>query len=252
PNKGQHSESVRLAEEVAEAEAIVATQDSLALVERKSSRERRAEQRTARHQRDRQRRHRARQDRARIRDERRTETHTRKLASGETRDERWHVSALQQRQRLTSPDARLARLARRSVLVKRFLISLVVLGMTWAGINVQHNLVPSGNMTEPLYWISYGVELLISGCLVVVMLTASTFAEFGRPLKRGSAIAVEIVLLLVSAGLNSGSHIGAGDYGTAVEYAIPSIMVGVILWLDGWTSPRFGELLPEIAPAERD
>src|SRR5699024_10655624 len=56
PNKGQHSESVRLAEEVAEAEAIVATQDSLALVERKSSRERRAEQRTARHQRDRQRR----------------------------------------------------------------------------------------------------------------------------------------------------------------------------------------------------
>ncbi|QIS10624.1 hypothetical protein [Nocardia arthritidis] len=113
-----------------------------------------------------------------------TETRDRKTADAITReaerDARWHRRALAARRRAASADARLAQLYRRAEWSSRALIGVVVLGMVWAGVNVQHNLVPNSDMTNPLYWLSYGIEAMISIPLITVMVVATTAARWGR------------------------------------------------------------------------
>ncbi len=166
-------------------------------------------------------------------------------------DARWHRRALAARRRVSNPDARLAQLYRRAEWSSRALIGVVVLGMLWAGVNVQHNLVPSGDMSDPLYWLSYGFEAMISIPIITIMVVATTAARWGREIARGKVVFLEAALLGVTIALNAGPHLVAGALARAAESAVAPVMVGVVIWLHAWVSARYAQLIDAI-PVEND
>ncbi|WP_225729962.1 MULTISPECIES: hypothetical protein [unclassified Nocardia] len=181
--------------------------------------------------------------------DRRTARHIERAAD---EDARWHRRALAARRRAASQDARLAQLYRRAEWSARALIGVVVLGMVWAGVNVQHNLVPSGDMTDPLYWLSYGIEAMISIPIITIMVVATTAARWGRDLDRGKVVFFETALLGTTIALNAGPHLAAGEWGRAAEYAIAPIMVGVVIWLHAWVSARYAMLIDGVPVTSDD
>lgn len=172
------------------------------------------------------------------------------IARADDEDGHWHRRALAAQRRVTSPHARLAMLHRRSEWSSRALVGVVLIGMTWAALNVQHNLVPDGNMANPLFWLSFGVEAMISIPLVVIMLVATTAATWGREIKRHKIIAFELGLLAATVGLNVGPHLAQRHYINGAEYAVAPVMVGVVIWLHAWVSTQYANLIAEAAVPE--
>ncbi|WP_208643947.1 hypothetical protein [Nocardia neocaledoniensis] len=115
--------------------------------------------------------------------------------------------------------------------------------------NVQHNLVPSGDMSDPLYWLSFGIEAMISIPIITIMVAATTAARWGRELERGKVLVFELALLGTTVALNAGPHLAAGAWGRAAEFSIAPVMVGVVIWLHAWVSARYA-LLIESASVE--
>jgi hypothetical protein len=174
------------------------------------------------------------------------------LRRADEADARWHRRALAARRRVSSPDARLAQLYRRAEWSSRALIGVVVLGMVWAGVNVQHNLVPSGDMADPLYWLSYGFEAMISIPIITIMVVATTAARWGREIARGKVVFLEAALLGTTIALNAGPHLAAHAPARAAEAAVAPVMVGVVIWLHAWTSARYAHLIDAIPVDHRD
>lgn len=172
-------------------------------------------------------------------------------AREEARDGRWHRRAVAKRRRLASPDARLAMLYRRSELIGRALLVTVIIGMIWSGFNVQANLVPDGDMSNPLYWLSFGLEAMISVPLIAIMLTTTDASREGREQQRGRVIAAELALLALTITLNTGTHLGAGDYGMAAKFGIAPVMVGVMIWVHSWVSERYSDMILHATPDEQ-
>ncbi|MBF6192843.1 hypothetical protein U3653_17285 [Nocardia sp. CDC186] len=253
PSNGS-SEIAALAQQVETARGKLPLQLDPALLEVLSEREIAAERELAEWIRARRREQRRRAIEAELATERRDRKSAAALRRAEEADARWHRRALAARRRASSQDARLAQLYRRAEWSSRALIAVVVLGMVWAGVNVQHNLVPSGDMSDPLYWLSYGIEAMISIPVITIMVAATTAARWGRELARGKVIFFEAALLGTTVALNTGPHLAAGDLGRAAEYAIAPVMVGVVIWLHAWVSARYAVLIdgaPVIDPDPR-
>ncbi|MBF4995661.1 hypothetical protein IRT45_00655 [Nocardia sp. BSTN01] len=174
------------------------------------------------------------------------------LRRADDADARWHRRARAARMRVSNSDARLAQLFRRAEWSSRALIGVVVLGMVWAGVNVQHNLVPSGDMSDPLYWLSYGFEAMISIPIITIMVVATTAARWGRDIDRGKVVFLETALLGVTIALNAGPHLVAGAPARAAEAAVAPVMVGVVIWLHAWVSARYAQLIDDIPMEDID
>lgn len=241
-----HSEIAALAQQVATAREKLPLQHDTALVEVLSDAEIAAERELAEWIRAQRRGQRKRAVRAELSAERRDRRAAARLRRAEEADARWHRKALAARRRVANQDARLAQLYRRAEWSSRALIGVVVLGMVWAGVNVQRNLVPDGDMGNPLYWLSYGIEAMISIPIIVIMVTATTAARWGRELPRGKVIFFEVALLGTTIALNCGPHLAAGNLGRAAEYAIAPAMVGVVIWLHAWVAARYAHLIDSI------
>lgn len=254
------SEIAALAERVANARGRLPLQDDAALVQVLSDAEIDAERELAQWVRAQRRGQRKRAVEDELTAEKRSRRTTAAIQRADDADARWHRRALAARRRVSNQDARLAQLYRRAEWSSRALIAVVVLGMVWAGVNVQHNLVPSGNMADPLYWLSYGIEAMISIPIITIMVAATTAARWGRELDRGKVVFFETALLGTTVALNAGPHLAAGAFGQAAEYAIAPVMVGVVIWLHAWVSARYALLIdgvplvddePEVPPRHR-
>nr|WP_288048795.1 hypothetical protein [Nocardia sp.] len=240
------SEIAALADRVATARGMLPLQHDAALVEVLSDAEIVAERELAewiRAQRRGQRRRAVQDELAAEKRDRRTST---SIQRADEADARWHRRALAARRRVANQDARLAQLYRRAEWSSRVLIGVVVLGMVWAGVNVQHNLVPSGDMSDPLYWLSYGIEAMISIPIITIMVVATTAASWGRELPRGKVVVFETALLGTTVALNTGPHLAAGHWGKAAEFAIAPVMVGVVIWLHAWVATRYAQLIDSV------
>ncbi|WP_433195656.1 hypothetical protein ACQP1G_42000 [Nocardia sp. CA-107356] len=237
------SEIAALAERVANARGRLPLQDDAALVQVLSDAEIDAERELAQWVRAQRRGQRKRAVQDELTAEKRDRRTTTAIQRADDADARWHRRALAARRRVSNQDARLAQLYRRAEWSSRALIAVVVLGMVWAGVNVQHNLVPSGNMSDPLYWLSYGIEAMISIPIITIMVAATTAARWGRELDRGKVVFFETALLGTTIALNAGPHLAAGSFGQAAEYAIAPVMVGVVIWLHAWVSARYALLI---------
>ncbi|MGW5450506.1 hypothetical protein [Nocardia sp. NPDC003979] len=237
------TEITALAKQVATARGKLPLQHDTALYDALSEAEIRAERELAewiRAQRRKQRRRAVADELAADKRDRRTGALIRRTDEA---DARWHRKALAARRRVSSADARLAQLYRRAEWSSRALIGVVLLGMVWAGVNVQHNLVPSGDMSDPLYWLSFGIEAMISIPIIVIMIAATTAARWGRELERGKVIVFELALLGTTVALNAGPHLASGAWGRAAEFSIAPVMVGVVIWLHAWVSARYAMLI---------
>ncbi|WP_316573511.1 hypothetical protein [Nocardia canadensis] len=238
-----NTEITALAQQVATARGKLPLQHDTALYDALSDAEIRAERELAewiRAQRRKQRRRAVADELAAEQRDRRTGALIRRADEA---DARWHRKALAARRRVSSADARLAQLYRRAEWSSRALIGVVILGMVWAGVNVQHNLVPSGDMSDPLYWLSFGIEAMISIPIITIMVAATTAARWGRELERGKVLVFELALLGTTVALNAGPHLASGSFGRAAEYAIAPVMVGVVIWLHAWVSARYALLI---------
>lgn len=246
------SEIAALAQQVETARGKLPLQYDSALLEVLSEREIAAERELAEWIRAQRRKQRRREIEAELAAEQRDRKSAAVLRRTDEADARWHRRALAARRRVSSEDARLAQLYRRAEWSSRALIAVVVLGMVWAGVNVQHNLVPSGDMSDPLYWLSYGIEAMISIPIIIIMVAATTAARWGRELARGKVIFFEAALLGTTVALNTGPHLAAGDLARAAEYAIAPVMVGVVIWLHAWVSARYAVLIDGAPVVDRD
>ncbi|WP_406270208.1 hypothetical protein OH799_28270 [Nocardia sp. NBC_00881] len=246
------SEIAALAQQVETARGKLPLQHDPALLQVLSEREIAAERELAEWIRAQRRKQRRTEIEAELAAEKRDRKSAAALRRSDDADARWHRRALAARRRVSSEDARLAQLYRRAEWSSRALIAVVVLGMVWAGVNVQHNLVPSGDMSDPLYWLSYGIEAMISIPIITIMVAATTAARWGRELARGKVIFFETALLGTTIALNAGPHLAAGDLGRAAEYAIAPVMVGVVIWLHAWVSARYAVLIDGAPVVERD
>ncbi|WP_433523198.1 hypothetical protein ACQPZ2_40500 [Nocardia pseudovaccinii] len=244
------SEIAALAERVANARGRLPLQDDAALVQALSDDEIDAERELAQWVRAQRRGQRKRAVQDELTAEKRNRRTMSAIQRADDADARWHRRALAARRRVSNQDARLAQLYRRAEWSSRALIAVVVLGMVWAGVNVQHNLVPSGNMADPLYWLSYGIEAMISIPIITIMVAATTAARWGRELDRGKVVFFETALLGTTIALNAGPHLAAGSFGQAAEYAIAPVMVGVVIWLHAWVSARYALLIDGVPMVE--
>lgn len=164
----------------------------------------------------------------------------------------WRRRAAHAAERLTSHDMRLAQLARQLTWTRRVLIALMAVGMAWSAVNVQNNLVPSGDSSQPLFWVSYGVEALVSGCLIVLLMTSATLESWGyrQPRTRLSGYSLEGLLVLVSLGLNIGTPLARGDVWLALEYAVAPVMVGALVWTYNYATGALSRVLAEQVQAD--
>jgi|GEM_PF-3407940 len=249
PSSASDTEVAALAHRVATARGKLPLQSDPALFAELSEAEITAERELAEWMRKQRRQQRRRSVTAELAAEKRDRRVALALHRADDADTRWHRRALAARRRVSNPDARLAQLYRRAEWSSRALIGVVVLGMLWAGVNVQHNLVPSGDMTDPLYWLSYGFEAMISIPIITIMVVATTAARWGREIARGKVVFLETALLGVTIALNAGPHLAAGALARAAEAAVAPVMVGVVIWLHAWVSARYAQLI-EAIPAE--
>ncbi|ATL65688.1 hypothetical protein [Nocardia terpenica] len=246
-----NTEIAALAQRVATARGKLPLQTDPALLEELSEAEIAAERDLAEWIRAQRRRQRRRAVAAELSAERRDRRVARALRRADDADARWHRRALAARRRVSSPDARLAQLYRRAEWSSRALIGVVVLGMVWAGVNVQHNLVPSGDMSDPLYWLSYGFEAMISIPIITIMVVATTAARWGREIARGKVVFLETALLGVTIALNAGPHLVSHAPARAAEAAVAPVMVGVVIWLHAWVSARYAQLIDAVPVVDR-
>ncbi|MGV9674866.1 hypothetical protein ACWDSJ_06275 [Nocardia sp. NPDC003482] len=246
------SEIAALAQRVATARGKLPLQSDPALFDELSEAELAAERELAEWIRAQRRRQRRRAVAAELTAEKRDRRVALSVRRAEDADLRWHRRALAARRRVSSPDARLAQLYRRAEWSSRALIGVVVLGMLWAGVNVQHNLVPSGDMRDPLYWLSYGFEAMISIPIITIMVVATTAARWGREIARGKVVFLEAALLGVTIALNAGPHLVSHAPARAAEAAVAPVMVGVVIWLHAWVSARYAQLIDAVPLEDRD
>ncbi|MBN9748632.1 hypothetical protein DMP23_47485 [Amycolatopsis sp. A1MSW2902] len=151
--------------------------------------------------------------------------------------QRWKQRAGDRAEQLTSKSAQLAETAKLLVTAKKAIIAGIILLLAWSGVNVQQQLVPGNELGNPLFWISYALDVTLGGTLVLLMLTSATTARAGmgqrKTLVRGwrvSRYLQEAAILAASLALNSGTHLAHGELLLAAKAAIAPVMVGMLVW----------------------
>ncbi|WP_225730994.1 MULTISPECIES: hypothetical protein [unclassified Nocardia] len=147
------------------------------------------------------------------------------------------------RQLVTSDDYRRSVTVERAEKTSLFLVGLVCLALLWSAVNVQHNLMPTATWRDPLWWLSFGAELVVSGFVVALMLVSTTATMWGLTIDRTKIVFFEIALMATTIGLNAGPHVAAGDWGKAGQFSIAPVMIGTGMWLHAWISSRYAEIL---------
>ena len=218
--------------EVALADQLSPLQAQPQVVALLTKREERQEKAYARRLRTAKRRGRFRAEVARLREQRRAEK------------DQWRRERAERKRLLVTSDA-----YRRTVTVERaektatFLIGLVGLAMFWSAVNVQHNLMPHSSWRDPLWWLSFGAELIVSGFVVALMTVTRTATMWGIALERKTVAIFEGALVATTISLNAGRYIAQGDWGQAGLHSVVPVMVGIGLWLHGWISARYAMIL---------
>lgn len=171
-------------------------------------------------------------------------------------DQRWHVKAQRDRKRATSVDARIATQIRSATRWSNLLIALMVVGLAYTGLTVQQNFVPSGDTSDPRWWLALGLEAMCSVALMALMRFDARAAVAGieRTTKQAAGgWTVKAVLLLASLVAAAGPSILAGDLMGIVSTAWAPVLVAGVLLIHARISGGDSEILAKLyASAERE
>ncbi|WP_245746549.1 hypothetical protein [Nocardia altamirensis] len=160
------------------------------------------------------------------------------IEKADIRDVLMARKAIAAQRRESSPHAQLASLYQHRTWSLRALAAVVVAGMLWSAVNVQHNIAPGGP-TDPLYWFSYLVEAMISVCLVIIMIGTSKVVEWGVQLSRSQVLMAEFALLALTIGLNTYPHVRDQRWFDAGVHGVAPAMIGVALLIHDAASTRY-------------
>ena len=166
-----------------------------------------------------------------------------------TGDRRWHQRALRVRKRLTSLDARIATQIRSSTLWSNLLIGLMIVGLAYTGVVVQKNFVPSGDMGDPLYWLSLGLEALASVALMALMRHDARAALAGIVREGWAAFwgwVVKGMLLLASLAAAAGPSIQAWDKMGMIRTGWAPVLVAAVLLIHDRISRGDAQILAKL------
>jgi hypothetical protein len=242
------SEAARLEAELAEAARLVPIQSDPLLAERMSPRERKAQARSAQKVRTAQREAWEAERLAQVRRGTRAQKLVTELENQKAADDRWHRRAESERQRLTSPAVRMGRLAR-SIRQRRLVLLLVAtVGVLWGAANV-HDIVTTHfklDNTMALYYLSYGLEPLLTVPLIQMMRDRANMAEWGRALtwrRNWPVYLVEAGLLLTATAISTIPRMAEGW--SALLYVVPPVMIAVSMILLPNGAHHLGEILIE-------
>ena len=173
------------------------------------------------------------------------------IAKADMRDLLMARKAIAAQRRESSPHAKLASLYRHRAWSMRALAGVVVAGMLWSAVNVQHNIAPGGP-TDPLYWFSYLLEAMISVCLVVIMIGTNKVSEWGILQSRRQVALAELALLALTVGLNTYPYLRGGDWYNVGVHAVAPVMIGVALLVHDAASQRYGQAILQATEQVRD
>nr|ABN48422.1 ORF14 [Amycolatopsis benzoatilytica] len=173
-----------------------------------------------------------------------------------TDDRRWHVRAQRARKKLTSLDARIATQIRSATRWSNALISVMIVGLVYTGVVVQHNFVPDGDKTNPLYWLSLGLEAMASLGLMALMRHDARAALAGMA-RTGSAAfwgwVVKGLLLLASLAAAAGPAIKALDGMGMIRTGWAPVLVAGVLIIHDRIARGDSEILAKLSgEAERE
>ncbi|MBF6332853.1 hypothetical protein [Nocardia transvalensis] len=173
------------------------------------------------------------------------------IAKADMRDLLMARKAIAAQRRESSPHAKLASLYRHRAWSLRALAGVVVAGMLWSAVNVQHNIAPGGP-SDPLYWFSYFLEGMISVCLVIIMVGTNKVAEWGILDSRKQVVAAELALLALTIGLNTYPYLRSGSWYDVGVHAVAPVMVGVALLVHDSASHRYGQAIARATEEVKD
>ncbi|MGW6728778.1 hypothetical protein ACWF9G_23000 [Nocardia sp. NPDC055029] len=164
----------------------------------------------------------------------------------ESHNRRARVRAARTEQELAavaSIEERRLRTFQRAMWTSRVLVGLIVGAIAWSAVTVQRNL--SGGLTphDPQWWLGFFIEATLSGFVVAIMVLSTTAATWGVKIDRRQVIGFEVALVTAAVALNAGPHIADHDWGKAGQFSVAPIMVGAGMWLHGWISARYADLL---------
>ncbi|MEV6073401.1 hypothetical protein AB0L82_43225 [Nocardia sp. NPDC052001] len=234
-----------LPDRVATGRDRLAYQDDPALREALSERELHAERELA----EREREHRRTQKLAELTTAEATavEVHktTTEIVQTEARDLLMSRRALADQRRESSPHAQLAQLYRIKKWSGRALAGVVAGAMLYSAANVQHNLAPGGP-SEPLFWMSYLLEALISTVLVVFMVSGSAVARWKITEGEKAIQWTEAALLLGSILLNTYPYLRSPqDWSSVAVHSVAPVMMGVALFAHQAVAKRMGAAIAQ-------
>ncbi|BDT88945.1 hypothetical protein FMUAM8_47090 [Nocardia cyriacigeorgica] len=174
------------------------------------------------------------------------------LAEREAADLLRAAQAIGEQRHSSSPHAKVARLHQRKPRVLGLLAGVVAFSMLFSAVTVQQNIAPTGGVTNPMFWLSYGLEALISAVLVALMLSTGDTAEWGVIDRLWQVYTVEGVLLTASIALNTFPYFKAGDITGIGIHAIAPIMIGVALVTHRLVAERYGRAIEQATAAVPD
>lgn len=240
-----------LAERVAEAEQRLPFQSAPALLEALSDEELAAERELVERMRAAERAEKWKTAKARAAEREQQRRARLEIARQDAADALDARKALAHQRRVSSPHARLASLYRRRMWTLRALAGVVVAGMAWSAVNVQHNVAPTG-ATDPLFWFSFLLEGMISAILVVIMTGTHTVAEYGIVDDKRMVAAAELGLLGLTLTLNTFPYVDDRAWFDVYTHSIAPVMIGVALMVHHGMSDRYGAAIEKAAAAVAD
>ncbi|NUS42144.1 MAG: hypothetical protein HOQ24_00370 [Mycobacteriaceae bacterium] len=164
------------------------------------------------------------------------------IAKADMRDLLLARRAIAAQRRESSPHAKLASLYRHRAWSQRGLAGVVMAGMLWSAVNVQHNIAPGG-ASDPLFWASYLLEAMISVCLVIIMIGTNKVAEWGILDSRAQVTMAELALLTLTIVLNTYPYLSRSHWYEVGVHAVAPMMVGVSLLIHNAASARYGQAI---------
>lgn len=167
---------------------------------------------------------------------------TEAIVKADARDLVMARRALADHRREDSAHAQLAKLYRGKRWCGWALAGVVIAAMLYSAVNVQHNLAPGGP-SDPLYWISYVLEALISTVLVVYMVSGSAVARWGIDDDADLIRNLEYLLLAGSIGLNVFPYFRHGEWVNIGVHSVAPVMVGVALFSHDAVARRYGRAI---------
>ncbi|MBF6169063.1 hypothetical protein IU486_30615 [Streptomyces gardneri] len=174
------------------------------------------------------------------------------LAEREAADLLRAAQAIGEQRHSSSPHAKVARLHQRKPRVLGLLAGVVAFSMLFSAVTVQQNIAPTGGASNPMFWLSYGLEALISAVLVALMLSTGDTAEWGVIDRLWQVYTVEGVLLTASIALNTFPYFRTGDLAGIGIHAIAPIMIGVALVTHRLVAERYGRAIEQATAAVPD